>query len=165
MYESKEFVQQLPFIFRSRNPRVQGYTHDAGFSMMQILHDMYRRGSIGEFHNPYRLDVMVQMLYPGSWIGEKKMPDQTDQRMNPSGPEDQEPIDDGRTVADMNVDGMPWYVPGDEDRTHGGRHEQMTKEELRAYRWAALKAALLVAAVFGSAFFLFLLFCDFIWFR
>ena len=24
--------------------------------------------------------------------------------------------DDGRTIADMNVEGMPWYVPGDENR-------------------------------------------------
>lgn len=23
----------------------------------------------------------------------------------------QEPVDDGRTIADMNVEGMPWYIP------------------------------------------------------
>ena len=81
-------------------------------------------------------------------------------RINESDPED-----DGRTIADMNVDGMPWYVQGDENRTApGGRHEQMTDEEVRAYRFAALKAALLVALIFIGAFFLFLLFCDFIWF-
>ena len=74
--------------------------------------------------------------------------------------------DDGRTVADMNVDGLPWYVKGDENRTADGRqHEQMTDEELRAYRFAALKASLLVAVIFIGAFFIFLLFCDFIWFR
>lgn len=74
--------------------------------------------------------------------------------------------DDGRTIVDMNVDGMPWYVPGDESREKGsGRHEQMSPEDFRTYRFAALKAALLVALVFGFVFFLFLLFCDFIWLR
>ena len=77
-----------------------------------------------------------------------------------------EPEDDGNTVADMNVEGMPWYVTGDEDREKGaGRHDQMTDEQIRAYKGAALKAALLVAVVFGTVYFLFLLFCDFIWFR
>ncbi len=74
--------------------------------------------------------------------------------------------DDGRTIVDMNVDGMPWYVPGDEDREKGaGRHDEMSPEDFRTYRFAALKAALLVALVFGTVFFLFLLFCDYIWFR
>ncbi len=76
--------------------------------------------------------------------------------------------DEGRTIADMNVEGMPWYVPGDDDRSMGrdrSAHEQMTDEQLRTYRWAAVKAGLLVVLVFGLAFFLFLLFCDFIWFR
>ena len=76
--------------------------------------------------------------------------------------------DDGRTIADMNVEGMPWYVPGDENRSKGhdkGMHTQMTDSELRMYRFAALKAGLLMILVFGGAFFLFLLFCDFVWFR
>ena len=76
--------------------------------------------------------------------------------------------DDGRTIANMNVEGMPWYVKGDEEREKGAAsasHEQMTPEEVRLYRFAALKAALLVALVFGIVFFLFIAFCDFIWFR
>ena len=43
--------------------------------------------------------------------------------------------DDGRVIANMNVDGMPWYVEGDEDREKGlnaSAHEQMTEEELTA---------------------------------
>ena len=84
----------------------------------------------------------------------------------PVNPANNDPEDDGRTIADMNVDGLPWYVKGDENRTADGRqHEQMTDEELRAYRFAALKASLLVAVIFIGAFFIFLLFCDFIWFR
>ncbi|MBQ5950796.1 MAG: hypothetical protein IJL66_01410 [Lachnospiraceae bacterium] len=73
--------------------------------------------------------------------------------------------DDGRTIADMNIDGMPWYVQGDENRAPAGEgeHYQMSKEESRAYTWAALKAALLVAVIFGVVFFLFIAFADFIW--
>ena len=84
---------------------------------------------------------------------------------NSSLPEEE---DDGRTIANMNVEGMPWYVKGDEEREKGAAsasHEQMTPEEVRLYRFAALKAALLVALVFGIVFFLFIAFCDFIWFR
>ena len=44
------------------------------------------------------------------------------------------PGDDGRTVVDMNVDGMPWYVPREKADPEGenGIHYRMTKEELRA---------------------------------
>ena len=80
----------------------------------------------------------------------------------------QETEDDGRTIADMNVDGMPWYVRGDEDRSKGAdasEHDQLTEEEARMYKWAAMKAALLVALVFGVGYFIFIAFCDFIWFR
>ena len=76
--------------------------------------------------------------------------------------------DDGRTIADMNVEGMPWYVQGDERRSKGAdasAHDQMTDEETKMYRFAALKAALLVVLVFGLAFFIFIAFCDFVWLR
>ena len=80
--------------------------------------------------------------------------------------------DDGRTIADMNVEGMPWYVPGDENRALHRENENsgyspspMSDEELKSYRWAAVKAGLFVALVFGGAFALFLAFCDFVWFR
>ena len=80
---------------------------------------------------------------------------------------DKEKNDDMRTIANMNVDGMPWYVQGDENRQMGRssvQHYQMTKQESRMYTWAAVKAGLLVVLVFGAVFFLFLLFCDFVWF-
>ena len=79
---------------------------------------------------------------------------------------DLDPEDDGRTIADMNVDGMPWYhrsQPGIPDGNQG-RQEPMTREEQRIYTWAAVKAGLLVVLVFAVIFFLFLLFCDFVWF-
>lgn len=85
-------------------------------------------------------------------------------RNNTSLPEE----DDGRTIVNMNVEGMPWYVRGDEERQKGAdasSHVQMTDEEARMYKWAAVKAALLVVLVFGIVFFLFIAFCDFVWFR
>ena len=78
------------------------------------------------------------------------------------------PDDDGRSFANMNVPGMPWYVEGDEHRAKGAdaeEHEQMTDDEARAYKWAALRAALLIVLVFGGVFAAFIAFCDFIWFR
>ena len=75
--------------------------------------------------------------------------------------------DDGRTIADMNVDGMPWYVPGKKDRPvgDGEDHYQMTPREQRMYTFAAVKAGLLIVGVFAAVFGAFIAFCDFIWFR
>ncbi|WP_026506665.1 hypothetical protein [Butyrivibrio sp. MC2013] len=84
----------------------------------------------------------------------------------------EEEEDDGRTIVNMNVDGMPWYKPWKDkaDKTgdmsmqkgpgYGG--DEFTPEQVRAYRWAALKAALLVALLFGLVFGLFIAFLDFI---
>ena len=77
------------------------------------------------------------------------------------------PGDDGKTVADMNVEGMPWYVPKKREmpEIQGAEPSQLTKEQFRAYRWAAVKAGLLLVLVFGAVFGLFIAFCDFIWSR
>lgn len=73
--------------------------------------------------------------------------------------------DDGRTIAPMNIEGMPWYKPEAPDRPADGREpESMTKEEARMYMLAAVKAGLTIASVFGIAIYLFLLFCYKIWF-
>ena len=74
--------------------------------------------------------------------------------------------DDGRTIVNMNVDGMPWY-----DRTHkingspeSGANQSvpqgggLTDREARIYTWGALKAGLLVAAVFSLTWVLLVLF-------
>ena len=77
--------------------------------------------------------------------------------------------DDGRTIADMNVDGMPWYTGGVRDpfRTddRGADKPPMSPEERRGYIWAAVKASLLIGGVFAAAYGLFLLFCRFVWLR
>ncbi len=75
------------------------------------------------------------------------------------------PDDDGRTIVDMNVEGMPWYVPKQEAQDAAQRGEPLTKEQLKAYRWAAIKAGLLIVLIFGLVFGLFIAFCDFIWFK
>ena len=81
--------------------------------------------------------------------------------------------DDGRTITDMNVEGMPWY-----DRRHDfGRQSErasgqsspygtgMTNRELRLYTWGALKAGLLVASVFVLTWTLLILFLTKVVFR
>ena len=75
------------------------------------------------------------------------------------------PEDDGRTIVPMNVEGMPWYLKRPEGQESAGEHTPMTKQELRAYTWAAVRAGLLVVLIFGLVFFLFIAFCDFIWFK
>ena len=65
----------------------------------------------------------------------------------------------------MNIEGMPWYKPEAPDRRpDGSEPEPMTKEEARMYTLAAVKAGLAIASVFGVVIYLFLLFCDKIWF-
>ena len=73
--------------------------------------------------------------------------------------------DDGRTIVNMNVEGMPWYLRRQERPLPGRDDCRMTREEQRAYKWAAVRAGLAVALIFGAAFGLFIAFCDFIWFR
>ena len=78
--------------------------------------------------------------------------------------------DDGRTIADMNVEGMPWYSPGGklsraERRQRAKGSEPLTKEESRYYTWGALKAALLVAGVMCGGIILFVWFCLAVWFK
>ena len=73
--------------------------------------------------------------------------------------------DDGRTIVDMNVEGMPWYHRRQDRPASGAADDGLTPAQRRAYRWAAVKAALAVALIFGAVFALFIAFCDFIWFR
>ena len=74
--------------------------------------------------------------------------------------------DDGRTIVNMNVEGMPWYHKSGPDAAENGsgRHEPMTREEQRMYTLAAIKAGLLIVLIFAAVFGLFIAFCDFVWF-
>ena len=78
--------------------------------------------------------------------------------------------DDGRTIANMNVEGMPWYSPKghlsrEERKQKAGAEIPLTKEESRYYTWGAVKAALLVTGVMCAGIVLFVLFCLYVWFK
>ena len=73
--------------------------------------------------------------------------------------------DDGRTIVDMNVDGMPWYAPERPEGNRQGAEPPMTRDEGRVFLWGALKAALLVTGVMSAGLILFVLFCQWVWFR
>ena len=74
--------------------------------------------------------------------------------------------DDGRVIANMNVDGMPWYVDmAKKKQERTGDDPELTKEEMRYTIWGALKAGLLIAGVFVVGALIFILFCVFVWFK
>ena len=76
--------------------------------------------------------------------------------------------DDGRVIAPMNVEGMPWYRPdvpqdrGTASPSSGG--SDLSPEERRLVVWGAIRTGLLIFAVFAVVFLLFLIFSDYIWF-
>ena len=75
--------------------------------------------------------------------------------------------DDGRVIANMNIDGMPWYS-GNDRRGKGMSEsdaESLTKSETKAIVGGAIKAGLLVAGVFILGALIFILFCLFVWFK
>lgn len=79
-------------------------------------------------------------------------------------------VDDGRVIANMNVEGMPWYrgVPETSAQQKNEKKEQpieLTGREKAAMMRGVMAAALLVAVVFIGVFALFILFCVFVWFR
>ena len=65
--------------------------------------------------------------------------------------------DDGRTVADMNVEGLPWYVQKREKPPAGETPEELDPAQKRA--------ALLIAGIFIVGALLFILFCLYIWLK
>ena len=73
--------------------------------------------------------------------------------------------DDGRSFANMNVEGMPWYRPPQEGDAKKGDITQLSPKEYKYFMWGVLKAALLVGLVFIAVFFLFIFILDFIVFK
>jgi len=75
-------------------------------------------------------------------------------------------VDDGRVVANMNVDGMPWYHPQakNHELASGKNEMELTRKEKFAMTKGVLGASLLVGSIFFIVFGLFILFCVFIWF-
>ena len=76
--------------------------------------------------------------------------------------------DDGRVIAPMNIEGMPWYVP---ERQRGAESssapapQTLTRREKLAFIFGVLKATFLAAFVFIGFLLAFILFCTEIWFR
>lgn len=78
---------------------------------------------------------------------------------------DEHPEDeDDRTVADMNVEGMPWYR-AEKPMPKNPNAEEISKKNLWRYAFSAVKAGLLIVFVFGLLGALFIFFCTNIWLR
>ena len=80
--------------------------------------------------------------------------------------------DDGRVIANMNVDGMPWHIrDGIKRREQQAKDpnrldfSDLTEEETKEIVKGTMKAALLIGSIFMLGIGLFLLFCVFVWFR
>lgn len=73
--------------------------------------------------------------------------------------------DDGRSYADMNVEGLPWYRPKQVGDAQKGDVPELTPQETKYFLWGVMKAALLVAGIFAGVFFLYILFLDVIVFK
>lgn len=74
--------------------------------------------------------------------------------------------DDGRVIANMNVDGMPWFL-SDALKNRSETNNDMgdlTREESRELVKGAVKAGLLIAGIFVLSALLFILFCIYVWF-
>lgn len=80
-------------------------------------------------------------------------------------------VDDGRTIADMNIEGMRWYNPAKSAPTKETpadspeSKEPLGLKETFAIMRGVLGAGMLIALVFVVVFLLFILFCVFIWFK
>ncbi|MDY5730307.1 MAG: hypothetical protein SPL05_02050 [Eubacteriales bacterium] len=70
--------------------------------------------------------------------------------------------DDGRVIANMNAEGMPWYK---EHSSVSQQQEPLTNAQTARVLWNAILASLLVALIFSAVFYVFILFCLNIWFR
>lgn len=77
--------------------------------------------------------------------------------------EEEEIREEDIVIADMNVEGMPWYKEDAADRPKASG-EQLQKGEMKYAVWGAVKAALLIAAIFSAAMIAFTLFCIYVWF-
>ena len=69
--------------------------------------------------------------------------------------------DDGHTIADMNVEGMPWYDRAQRDRTEDGKPKPpLDRSQRQATIFAVVAAALLIALVFGVGYFILIFLMD-----
>ena len=69
--------------------------------------------------------------------------------------------DDGRVIANMNVEGMPWYDPKRDQPS--GQGEQLTRRQTARVILNAWGASMLVVAVFSAAIVLFVWLLTHVW--
>ena len=80
-------------------------------------------------------------------------------------------VDDGRTLANMNVPGMPWHLDGpkvslgkkNEVKEESLADMNLTKGERRAILKGVLMAILPIGMIFVIAYLLIFLFIHFVW--
>ncbi|MEN6563156.1 MAG: hypothetical protein ABFD11_06370 [Christensenella sp.] len=78
--------------------------------------------------------------------------------------------DDGRTIVNLNVDGMPGYRRSRDEMRSPSNSEQtrpqqmLSKRETRMILFASMKWAFLFSAGFSLILILFILFCVKVWF-
>ena len=65
--------------------------------------------------------------------------------------------DDGHVIANMNVEGMPWYRKETPEEVARQKKNSYDKVQTRFIILGTLKAALLIAGAFIGVFFLFIL--------
>ena len=75
--------------------------------------------------------------------------------------------DDGRTIANMNVEGMPWYNPNIPKNTEesGEKPPPISKRETAGWVINGILAALLIGLLFVGMAWLFIMFCTNIWLK
>ena len=84
--------------------------------------------------------------------------------------------DDGRVIASMNVDGMPWHMGGSpapgaenisDEQAEANRAEltKLSKKDTFFMILGVVGAALAVAAVFALGYLAFILVAHFVWFK
>ena len=78
--------------------------------------------------------------------------------------------DDGRVIANMNVDGMPWSMSDVLSRRKKSDEKLQSSSDFsdvdtREVIKGTVKAGLVIAGVFLAGAALFILFCLYIWFR
>lgn len=77
--------------------------------------------------------------------------------------------DDGRVIANMNVEGMPWYRDEKKDfnlsPTKNQDFSSLSKKGKKAMLRGILCAAFSVGIVYFGIFALFILFCIHVWFK
>lgn len=97
------------------------------------------------------------------------MPERPDHPV-PGKQKPEEPADDGHVIADMNVEGMPWYSrQRRKDEREARRAEfralNMTPKERRAMILGAIGAILPWLLLYALIFFLVFLLLDLLWIR